>query len=195
MLAILIPLSAFLIENWWENNYQSVPVYESVFKEGETKPQDYHFINQYGENIHAGMWANSITVVDFFFTSCPTICPKMTNNLKKVQEQFGSNIQILSFTVDPEHDTPEKLSRYAKHNSILQLNWQFITGDKKVIYKLARRGFKLAAAGGDGGPEDFIHSNKLVLVDGKQRIRGYYDGTSAVEVKNMMRDISKLQNE
>jgi protein SCO1/2 len=194
-LAIFIPLAAFMIENWWEKKYMAVPVIGGLFKEEVPQTISYHFQNQRGENTGPQSWNKKVMVVDFFFTSCPSICPAMTNNLKKVQQQFGKDIRIISFTVDPEHDNPEKLRQYAKRFKVQEDNWQFMTGNKKDIYHLARKEFRITAIDGDGGSNDFIHSNQLVLVDAQQRVRGYYDGTSEKEVNNLVRDIHKLLNE
>lgn len=191
-LAIIVPLLAFIAESWWEH-YQAPPVFNMAFN--ERKAADYHFQDQTGRDVTPAMWKDKVMVVDFFFTSCPSICPKMTNSLKEVQKKFGNDIYIVSFTVDPEHDNPSKLAKYASGHDISNANWQFLTGNKRDIYQLARKEFKLVAADGDGGPTDFIHSNKLVLLDGRQRIRGYYDGTSPTEVVDLERDIDKLLDE
>lgn len=191
-IAIMVPLMAFIIETWWEH-YQAPPVLSIAFS--ERSADDYIFQDQAGRIVTPAAWKNKVTIVDFFFTSCPSICPKMTNSLKGVQGEFGDQISIASFTVDPAHDTVEKLAKYIQRMGIETTGWEFLTGDKRSIYQLARKEFKLVAADGDGGPGDFIHSNKLVLLDGQMRIRGYYDGTSQSEVADLEKDINKLLNE
>jgi protein SCO1/2 len=161
----------------------------------ERKAGDYVFIDQDRNQVTPVSWNNKVTVVDFFFTSCPSICPKMTNSLRKIQQQFGDPVSIVSFTVDPAHDSAEKLRKYAQRMGIETAGWKLLTGDKRSIYQLARKEFKLVAADGDGGPADFIHSNKLVLIDRQMRIRGYYDGTSMSEVADLERDIHMLLDE
>jgi len=120
----------------------------------------------------------------------------MTNSLKKVQQAFKEDeILIRSFSVDPERDSVAQLRKYAGQFGINTSNWELLTGDKKEIYKFARNGFMIVATDGDGGPNDFIHSEKLVLIDKQKRIRGYYDGTSGNQVKQLIADIKKLKHE
>lgn len=121
----------------------------------------------------------------------------MTNHLKRVAEIFENNPGIIfqSFTVDPGRDDVATLNRYAIQNSINESQWQLLTGDKKEIYDLARINLKLAVAEGNGGEEDFIHTDKLVLLDRQQRIRGYYPGTDPLSVKQLINDIKTLENE
>ena len=153
-------------------------------------------INQNGEARSTKEWEDKIVVADFFFTTCPTICPKMTASLKKVGEIYQDDeVLINSFTVDPEKDDPKKLTAYIKKFNLPVENWDLLTGSKKEIYKLARNSFMVVATDGDGGPGDFIHSENLVLVDKKKRIRGYYDGTDKNEVEQLIIDIKKLKNE
>lgn len=153
--------------------------------------------NQVGQNVSTEDWMNKIVVVDFFFTHCPIVCPKLTNSIQRVQQNFKSDNGILfnSFSVDPERDSISVLEEYTKRFALNTHNWQLLTGDKKEIYKLARNSFMVAATDGDGGPEDFIHSEKLVLIDKQKRIRGYYNGTDATAVNQLMEDIKKLKNE
>jgi protein SCO1/2 len=113
-----------------------------------------------------------------------------------VQQTFGGDSELLiqCFSVDPERDSVSQLRLYAERMDIQQ-NWQLITGSKKEIYKLARNSFKIVATDGDGGPDDFIHSELLILIDKDKRIRGYYNGTEATEVDNLLRDINRLKKE
>jgi protein SCO1/2 len=121
----------------------------------------------------------------------------MTNSLKTVQEAYKDDPTILlhSISIDPERDSATQLRKYADQYEINTKNWSLLTGNKKDIYKMARNSFMIVATDGDGGPDDFIHSEKLVLIDTKKRIRGYYDGTSSKEVNQLIRDIKKLKNE
>lgn len=153
------------------------------------------FINQNGDTITDARLKGVVSIVDFFFTTCPTICIDMARNKKKVQEYFledNSKFQILSFTVDPETDTPEQLLKYAYDNDVKSNSWNLLTGDKPALYELARKGFMITATEGDGGPNDFIHDNKFVLIDREKRIRGYYDGTSEEDTDRLIKDIEKL---
>ena len=116
--------------------------------------------------------------------------------MKYVQQANFTNtdFQLISFTVDPERDDVARLNDYAL-NMDIKNNWQLLTGEKKQIYRLARNSFKIVATDGDGGPDDFIHSELLVLIDKKKRIRGYYNGTLEQEVTTLIKDIERLRRE
>ncbi len=118
----------------------------------------------------------------------------MIRSLKRVQQVYANDPQLLinSFSVDPERDTVAQLARYASMVDIRN-NWQLITGNKKDIYKLARKSFLIVATDGDGGPDDFIHSELVVLIDKEKHIRGFYNGTDEGEVTNLLRDIKRLK--
>ncbi len=190
---ILVPVIAFGLVKWYENNFQQLPVYGG----NDHTIADFMMTDQHGDIATKKSWENKIVVADFFFTHCPTICPRMTKNLKKVQDRFNNDPQILivSFTVDPERDSAARLQSFATKFNISDTNWQLLTGDKRDIYRLARKSFLVTATDGDGGPNDFIHSDKLVLIDQKLQIRGFYDGTNEAEVNQLTRDIRKLKNE
>ncbi|MCO5230049.1 MAG: SCO family protein [Chitinophagales bacterium] len=155
----------------------------------------FSLVNQNGDTVTSNRMKGVVSVVDFFFTTCPTICIDMAENMRKVQDFFksdNSKFQIFSFSVDPETDTPDVLLKYAYQNNVNSTSWSLLTGDKPTIYELARKGFLVTATEGDGGPNDFIHDNKFVLIDREGRIRGYYDGTSAEETDKLILDIQKL---
>lgn len=148
------------------------------------------------EDLQGKVW-----VTNFFFTTCRSICPVMQENMAEVQKAFAGNphVRLVSFTVDPEHDTPEVLRAYAQRRGAVPGQWMFVTGDKKAIYRLARQGFKLAA---DDVPEeiqgtrhDFIHSEKLVLIDTRGHIRGYYSGLDMEQVQRLIEDTHRLLRE
>jgi protein SCO1/2 len=189
---LITPITVFAIVNWIENKGRALPVYE-----GENhKVTNFKLTNQYGDTVTLQNWKNKIVVADFFFTHCPLICPKMTSNLKKVQAAFPDkeNLQFTSFSVDPVRDSVPQLKAFANRFGITG-NWHLLTGDKVAIYKLARKSFAVDASKGDGGRHDFIHSDKLVLLDADHRIRGYYSGTTDKEVLQLINDIKKLYNE
>ncbi|MGZ5190254.1 MAG: SCO family protein [Flavisolibacter sp.] len=192
LIVILVPVIAFGLVSWYETKYQKLKVYG---KDNHTI-DDFNLTNQFGKTASTKNWENKIVVVDFFFTHCPTICPKMTKNLNQVQQSFANDDQVLinSFTVDPDRDSAGRLLNYASQFNI-RGNWDLLTGNKKEIYRLARNSFLIVATDGDGGPNDFIHSEKLVLIDKMKRIRGYYDGTNKQEVNQLIRDINKLKSE
>lgn len=159
---------------------------------------DFHLVNQLGERVSFENIGPKVVLADFFFTSCPSICPRLTANLKKVQVAFAKNdsaLQILSFSVDPEHDSVPKLRAYSDRYRVDQDRWWFLTGDKKQIYDLARNDFKVSVTEGDGGPEDFIHTEKWVLLDKHRYIRGYYNGLDSADVARCMHDIALLMLE
>ena len=188
---VLIPVLLFATWQLIEKNFAALPVYD---QEG-SEVFDFKMQNQESRWVSPGEWKNKVVVVNFFFTHCPTICPKMTNNLKTVSAVYKDDpqVQINSFSVDPERDTVATLKKYAERYNVDAGNWNLVTGDKIEIYRLARKSFSITATDGDGGPNDFIHSDKLVLLDKAGQIRGYYDGTSETEVKQLINDIKKLE--
>lgn len=195
MAAILIvPLIAFEATHWLQKKYQRLPV---LNENTDVGLYTYQFINQNSNARSFEAWNNKILVTDFFFTACPSICPKVTAAMRSVSVVFNNDklVQLLSFTVDPKRDSAAKLLQYATKRNDIMTNWEFLTGDKKDIYQLARKHFFLTAAEGDGGDEDFIHSDKIVLEDAQHKIRGYYDGTSDIETQQLIHDIKKLEDE
>ena len=189
---IFLPLSVYGVVKWYEKKFNSLP----VLGEKGHKIEDFRLVNQEGENITTAKWNNKIVVANFFFSHCPLVCPNMTKNLRSVQTAYAGDEEILinSFTVDPERDNPQVLKAFAERFNVSN-NWDFLTGEKKAIYKLARKSFLVVATDGDGGPEDFIHSEMFVLVDKNKKIRGFYKGTSATETNQLINDIKKLKNE
>jgi protein SCO1/2 len=202
IILIAIPALAFAAVTMLQNRYEKLPVYDSTLNtnnEDRTPHfvQPFTLINQDGKVFSDADVNNKIYVADFFFTSCTSACPKMTKNLLLVQKEFSNdnNIRLISFTVDPETDSAQRLKWYAGVFKIDPSKWNLLTGDKKEIYKLARESFYVSAGDGDGGPDDFIHSDKLVLIDKQKQIRGYYTGTDESSVKQLIHDIKKLENE
>ncbi len=200
LLVVSIPLLAFAGYYFFERKFSTLPILGKETKiNGKTVQHtvsNFTLTDQNGKLVSAADWNNRIVVVDFFFTSCPTICPKMTANLQRVQESFGRDeVFINSFSVDPERDSASRLRWFATNRKIDGQNWKLLTGNKTEFYKLARNSFMIVATDGDGGPDDFIHSEKLVLVDRSRRIRGYYDGTSTTETDKLIADIKKLKHE
>jgi protein SCO1/2 len=158
---------------------------------------DFSLTDQYGHAISRNTFSNKIYVADFFFATCKTICPKITLELTRVQEKFENDPEVflISHTVNPDHDNVKVLFDYSKKYSAKQDKWFFVTGDKKQIYDLARNSYFITAMQGNGGPDDFIHSEQLVLIDKEGRIRGYYDGTDHAEVDRLMDEIQVLKLE
>lgn len=154
-------------------------------------------VNQDGKEVNESLTQNKIYVADFFFTTCPTICPKMAKQMKRVYDEFEDEqgFMILSHTVYPENDSAAVLKKYAEELGVNTQKWIFLTGDKKIIYDLARKSYFAATTEGDGGVSDFIHTENFVLVDTKRQIRGFYDGTSTEEVSKLIEDIQVLLQE
>lgn len=163
--------------------------------------QEFSFVNQDGQKVTNQTVKGKIWVAEYFFTTCQSICPIMNQEMNRVQKAFqgDSDVKILSFTVDPDMDTPEQLKKYAKEHSYVQGQWHFLTGKKEELYRFARESvFVLSPAEaenkGDAG-SDFIHTNNFVLIDYLGRIRGYYNGTLPHEVNQLIEDIKLLKEE
>ena len=199
---LIMPLLAFTLMKWYENNVEALPYYhdgtatESASIEHFSVPQ-FVFVNQEGIPLTNRFVKKKVWVVNYFFTSCPTICPKMMAGLKLVQQAFTNDgqIRIVSLTVDPFHDTPAKLKSYAEKKNINLNQWQLATGNQVDLYRFARKGLFITANDGDGGVNDFIHSDKIVLIDLKNHIRGYYDGTDKDEIIKLIKDMKRLKSE
>ena len=161
------------------------------------KISNFNLVNQNGNNISQEFYHNKIYVADFFFTTCPSICPIMTNNMLKVQEKIKNdpNVLIVSFSVDPKTDSVAQLKKYANEKGVDDLKWNLLTGDKKQIYDLARKSFFVAEIDKDSDSNDIIHTENFVLVDPDKRIRGFYDGTNLDEIKNLISDLNLLKGE
>lgn len=208
-LAILLafPIVIFLFLKVFGKNHYEIPVFystgvESTFTECNFNDEqhvipDFSLSAHTGETVKASNLLGKLTVVDFFFTSCPSICPIMSDELTRVQSAFADEdvFQILSFSVDPENDTIETLREYADRYQVNDNKWKLITGAKKDIYRLARCGFIMPVQDGNGEPLDFIHSDKLVLVDAQKRIRGYFSGTDREDVDRLILEIKILLSE
>ena len=156
--------------------------------------QPFSFISHLGDTITEARLKGKVTVVDYFFSTCPSICIDMAKNKLAIQEHFlnDRDVLILSHTVDPETDSVGQLFRYAQENYVNAKVWLLLTGPKKELYDQARKSYMITATEGDGGPDDFIHSERLVLVDKELRIRGFYDGTSKEETDKLIKDIERL---
>lgn len=159
--------------------------------------EDFSFINQNGKTITQDDYKDKIYVADFFFTTCPTICPKMTDNMIWLQNQIkdNDNVKLLSFSVTPDIDSVSVLKEYALEKGVIDSKWNLLTGDKKDIYYLARKSYLVVKTGKPEELYDMVHTENFVLVDRKKRIRGFYDGTNLEEVKKLLEDINFLCQE
>ena len=158
------------------------------------KISNFSLTNQNGEIVTQEKYEDKIYVADFFFTTCQSICPIMTKNMKDIQDKLikDSEVLLLSHTVFPEIDSVEVLKKYAIDNSVIDSKWDLVTGDKKQIYDLARKSY-LAAKDNSFSKYDMIHTENFVLIDRKKQIRGFYDGTDKEEINRLLEDIEILK--
>ena len=158
---------------------------------------DFSFTNQNGKTITQKDYEGKIYVADFFFTTCGSICPKMTTNLSDIQKAFANNpkVKLLSHTVFPETDSVPVLKAYAKKHHVDDNKWNLVTGDKKEIYTMARKSYLAVKLGKPSELYDMVHTENFVLVDTKKRVRGFYDGTNKEDMKRLIEDITFLANE
>ena len=183
-------------------NNPQLPVYGdkiSIEKDGTIDSMDYQLpdftlTDQEGNNISYS--GKKILVADFFFTSCPSICPKMMKEMLRVQEKYEKNdeVQILSFSIDPVRDSVPRLKTYANKLGIESLRWHLLTGNKDSIYNLAEK-FLVSAEEDPDAPGGHIHSGNFILVDKHKRIRGYYDGTDETSVNKLLEEMDMLIRE
>ena len=159
-------------------------------KEATVKVPDFNLTNQQGELLALSDMMGKIWIADFIFTNCPTICPAMTSEMARLQSEFvAAPLYFVSFSVDPERDTSEVLSRYAKAYGADDRRWHFLTGEKEGIYELAKDGFSLAA--GHNGSE-ILHSTRFVLIAPDGNIYGRYDSRSKPALLRLRRDVNTL---
>ena len=158
------------------------------------KIADFSFVDQDSSIITNKTFDGKIYIADFFFTTCPTICPKMNAQLVRVYDKFKDdpNIKILSHTIDPMHDTVAVLKHFADRLGVSSGIWHFVTGDQDKIYEIGQNSYMVTAMEDKTAPGGFLHNGALILVDPERRIRGIYDGTKEDDVDRMMNDIPKL---
>ena len=200
---LLLPGSVYLLLWTGDHNFKPLPKIgpkQAIENLDGTFDTLYHtipyfeFTNQDGKKVTRDDLLGHIYVADFFFVTCPTICPKMTGQMHRVYNEFKDNddIAFLSHTVMPEADSVPVLKEYTDKLNVKTKKWKFVTGDKKQIYNLARKTYFAAVTEGDGGVNDFIHTENFVLVDKEKRLRGFYDGTSKKDVDRLIEDINAL---
>jgi protein SCO1/2 len=158
---------------------------------------DFSFTNQNGKTITQKDYEGKIYVADFFFTTCGSICPKMTTNLAVIQKAIINNpkVMLLSHTVFPETDSVSVLKKYAIKNGVIDSKWNLVTGDKKQIYTMARKSYLAVKLGKPNELYDMVHTENFVLVDSKKRVRGFYDGTKEEDIQRLIEDINFLCSE
>ncbi|MDQ3191844.1 MAG: SCO family protein [Bacteroidota bacterium] len=202
---LLLPASVYFILTLGKHNMLSLPFYghkevEVNIVDGKQvidtiyhTIQDFSFVNQHGKTVTQMDFEDKIYVADFFFTTCPGICPKMTAGMLRVQEKLKDYPQVmfLSHTVDPEKDTVEALAAYAQQAHASD-RWHFVTGDREEIYKQGVYSYLVSTQEDALAPGGFLHSELFVLVDKKRRIRGFYDGTNLTEINSLIDAIKVL---
>ncbi len=214
--AVLLPLSFYLVFNRLSKGKIIMPRYyryDSVYTKNEGgqvredtvfhQVPDLVLTNQLGQQVSLDKdLKGKIVVVDFFFTTCPSICPQLSANMKRLQTSFRKDpkkeasldtiVQFVSITVDPSHDSFPALRAYADRFGANHDHWWFLTGDKRTIYNFARNELGVTTGPGDGGADDFIHTEKFVLLDRDRYIRGYYSGLDPAQVTKCADDIVLL---
>lgn len=157
----------------------------------------FSFTNQYDSVVTEKLVAGKIYVADFFFTTCPTICPVMKSQMTKVYKEFKDNpdVMILSHTIDPDHDTPQVLNKFAKDLGITGNQWQFLTGSKEKIYEIGQKSYLSVAQEDKTAEGGFLHSGAFILIDKDKHIRGMYDGTTEDGTRQLISDMRTLLEE
>ena len=188
------------------NNKEELPIYgrkkiserlvdgKLVYDTIEHTISNFSFLNQNGQIVNNKTFEGSVYIADFFFTSCPTICPIMKNNLMDIYKIFEGNskVKFLSHTINPSYDNVDKLHSYSKKLGIDNKIWHFVTGDIEKIYEIAKNSYMVTALEDSDEPGGFLHSGTFLLVDSKRRIRGVYDGTDKSEMNKIIDDIKRL---
>jgi protein SCO1/2 len=161
------------------------------------KIADFSLINQNGELVTQDTYKDKIYVADFFFTTCQTICPIMTDHMYQIQKEILSDdeVMLLSHSVTPKIDSVAQLKKYALEKGVIDRKWNLVTGDKKQIYELARKSYLAVKTDGNGDEYDMIHTENFMLIDKRRQIRGFYDGTNPEDIQRLLQDIAILKKE
>ena len=212
LLAVMVPVICYLLVKKATDHGIGMPgrfFYDSVktiVRDGKTLDDtvwhtvdDFKFQNQLGNTVSLADLPGKVFVVDFFFTHCPSICPKLTANIRKLQDALSTKdqykqlnpsfIQFISFSVDPDRDSVSVLKSYSDHYGINPEIWWLLTGPKKHIYDFSLNELKLGLADGEGVDSNFIHTQKLVLLDKEHVVRGYYNGLDSAEMSKLANDM------
>ena len=172
----------------------------TLYEDGDTiyhTVKNFELIDQDSNLVTNQTFENQIYVADFFFTSCPTICPKMKKQMLRIYKKYEDDTQvaILSHTIDPTFDTVERLKEYSNTLGVSANKWKFVTGDQESIYKLSENSYMVVAGEDEEMEGGFIHSGAFLLIDPNKHVRGVYDGTQPTEVTTLLNDIDKLIKE
>jgi len=188
----------YLLTAKGKNRYRPLPIYGPKivarthhFVHGKAIPDtvyhlvsDFNLTDQDGKPVSLKTFGNKIVIISFFFTNCPTVCKQVNANIDSLAKGYANNklIQFVSITVDPQRDTAPALKKYSGQFGFVSKKWEFLTGDTSVIYQLARQGLLVNALKFGPGNDDFIYSDKIIMIDASHRIRGYYSGTLNTEL-------------
>lgn len=199
LLAVVCPIVVFGFVYWYEHSVQELPYFGKDYQTASNSKDyftvsDFAFENESGSTTSLDSLKGKVWVANYFFSNCKTICPIIMPNMAKVQKAYldDPDFKIVSFSVDPERDSVARLDTYAQQLGADTQQWHLLTGDKKLLYRFARNQLFLTATDGDGGPDDFIHSDKIALLDRAGHIRGYYDGTNSNDINQLIKDIRKI---
>jgi protein SCO1 len=201
IILFLVPILIILLFRYGKNVYKPLPYlgnYEGIDTKGDTIRHSipaFLYTDQYGRSYGSDSLKGKIYVADFFFTSCPNICPTLTKNLKTVQEKFRDDqeFRIVSFSLDPKRDTVAALKRYAEKYKISTYQWHFLTAPKEDILKIiGEKGYLIARPIEGAEPNQMLHSKFIVLVDKEGHIRGSYDGTNEDDIQRLVEDAHTL---
>jgi protein SCO1 len=218
IMALLIPLTSYFIVKTKSEEAATMPrhyyadtVIEKISNGKKTTDTIWHQLrnfsltNQQGKKITLDSIKGKIIIADFFFTHCPTICPPMTKNMKRLQESINNGqrvgdktnklVHFLSFSIDSERDSVERLKYWADRFQINPEKWWLLTGDKKTIYDIALNEIKLGVQDGEGIDTNFVHSDKFVLIDSNRYVRGFYDGLDSASLSKLSEDLVLLTME
>ncbi|MFZ9688000.1 MAG: SCO family protein [Chitinophagaceae bacterium] len=211
IVVVFIPVASYLIVDHYSKDAVNMPrryFYDTVDVKKEKgrevndtvwhKIRPFKLKNQFGKEVGLDDWGDKIIVVDFFFTSCPSICPTLTRNMKRLQTAFKKTdtiVRFVSFSVDPERDSVPKLKAYGDKFQIDHDTWWMLTGDKKEIYDLAFNEFKASIASNGNIDTGFIHTEKLFLIDKDRVVRGWYNGLDSVHLDQVIKDVVLLNME
>ncbi len=176
--------------HWIKPNDKSLDTFHKI--------SDFNLTNQDGNSITQETFTGKIYIADFFFTSCPGICPKMTNNMNMLQEEFytDDDVMLLSYSVTPEKDSVPVLKQFAISKGISSQKWHLLTGNQEDIYKLGRRDYFVEEdLGSEKDIKDFLHTENFILIDKNRHIRGIYNGINKTSINQLIADIKTLKNE
>jgi protein SCO1 len=209
--AVVLPVLSYLVVSYYSKGAVTMPrryFFDTVvtaLRNGKMvndtvwhKVKPFTLTNQLGKEVSLGDWGNKIIIADFFFTSCPSICPTLTRNMKKLQDAFAKTdtiVRFVSFTVDPERDSATRLKAYADKYNVNHDTWWFLTGEKQEVYDIALKEFKASVAQEEGVDTNFIHTDKFFVLDKDRVVRGWYNGLDSANLDKLMRDVVFLMME